>query len=68
MLPGFGENREVVEPYDVWYYEDLNTYNTNMKDGIINMDMSQQILMIFFKGDKFYGYFWTSSLSTVEAH
>ena len=67
ILPGFGENSEVVEPYDVWYYEDLNTYNTNMKDGIINMDMSQQILMIFFKGDKFYGYFWTSSLSTVEA-
>jgi hypothetical protein len=68
VLPGFGDNREVIEPYDVWYYEDVNTKNTNFKDGIMTMDMSQQILMIFFKGDKFYGYFWTSNESTVDAH
>ena len=64
-LPGFGENSEVVEPYDVWYYEDINTKNSKIKDGIMTMDMSQQILTIFFKGDKFYGYFWTSNESTV---
>jgi hypothetical protein len=68
ILPGFGENSEVVEPYDVWYYEDVKTKNSKIKDGIMTMDMGQQILMIFFKGDKFYGYFWTSNESTIDAH
>jgi len=66
ILPGFGENSETPETYDLWYYEDFNTYNTKMKDGVMTMDMSQQILAIFFKGDKFYGYFWTSKESTFE--
>ena len=68
ILPGFGEKSEVIEPYDLWYYEDINTKNSKFKDGIMTMDMSQQILMIFFKGDKFYGYFWTSNESTIDAH
>jgi len=66
LLPGFGENREVVEPYDVWYYEDVNTKNSYIIDGVMTIDMKQQILMIFFKGDKFYGYFWTRNESTLD--
>lgn len=61
MLPGFGENSEVVDPYDVWYYEDLETGNFKSEEGVMVMDMRQQILIIFFKGDRFHGYFWTSN-------
>ena len=67
LLPGFGEKSDVVEPYDVWYYEDVNTKNSKTEDGVMTMDMNQQILMIFFKGDKFYGYFWTRNESNVDA-
>jgi hypothetical protein len=65
ILPGFGQNSEILARYDVWYYEDVNTKNSKIKDGIMTMDMNQQILMIFFKGDKFYGYFWTSNKPTL---
>jgi len=64
MLPGFGDKSEVVEPYDLWYYEDVETKDMKSKDGVMVIDMRQQILMIFFKGDKFYGYFWTSNEPT----
>lgn len=66
MLPGFGENSEVVESYDVWYYEDVETENIKSEDGIMVMDMRQQILVIFFKGDRFHGYFWTSNEVIVD--
>ena len=66
MLPGFGENSEVVEPYDLWYYEDIETGNFKSEGGIMIMDMSQQILVIFFKGDRFHGYFWTSNEAIID--
>lgn len=68
MLPGFGEYSEVVEPYDIWYYEDIENSNMKSEDGVLVMDMRQQILIIFFKGDRFHGYFWTSKKSTVNTN
>jgi outer membrane protein assembly factor BamE (lipoprotein component of BamABCDE complex) len=66
LLPGFGENSEIVEPYDIWYYEDIETGNFKSKDGVLIMGLRQQILMIFFKGDKFHGYFWTTNKDDVR--
>jgi hypothetical protein len=66
LLPGYGDKRETLEPYDVWYYEDVG-YDMSSGEGAMVMDMRQQILMIFFKGGKFHGYFWTSNTGTVEA-
>jgi len=61
MLPGFGDNSEIVEPFDVWYYEDIETGKFRSEKGVLVMDMRQQLIVIFFKGDKFHGYFWTSN-------
>lgn len=66
MLPGFGDNSEVVEPYDVWYYEDIESGDFKSEESVLMMDLRQQILVIFFKGDKFHGYFWTSNENVAE--
>jgi len=65
LLPGYGSKSETLESYNVWYYEDLG-YDLASGDGEMVMDMRQQILMIFFKGGKFHGYFWTSNTGTLE--
>ena len=65
LLPGYGDNSETLESYNVWYYEDLG-YDLASGQGEMVMDMRQQILMIFFKGGKFHGYFWTSNTGTLE--
>lgn len=66
MLPGFGEKSEVVEPYDIWYYEDVEIENSKSESGIMVMNMRQQILVILFKGDMYYGYFWTIKEAIAE--
>ena len=66
LLPGYGDHSEVVEPYDIWYYEDIENSNIKSENGVIVFDMRQQILIIFFKGDKFHGYFWTSNTRSIK--
>jgi hypothetical protein len=61
LLPGFGDKSTVVEPYQIWYYEDIET--TDVKSGEVGMNITlrQQILAVYFKGEIFHGYFWTSN-------
>ena len=67
MLPGTGDNNEFVEPYDVWYYEDIAS-KVHSEENVMVMDIRLQILLIFFKEKKFHGYFWTSNEVTGEAN
>jgi hypothetical protein len=67
LLPGHGSNSNVIEPYDIWYYEDIELGDVTSDRGTMTMSMRQQILMILFKGDKFHGYFWTSNEPSIEA-
>jgi len=66
LLPGHGDKSTVLEKYQTWYYEDIET--TNYKSGKegMNITLRQQILVVFFKGDVFYGYFWTSNSDVAE--
>ena len=66
LLPGFGDNSQEVAPYDVWYYEDLEAEKFKSESGVLIMDLRQQIIVIFFKGDKYHGYFWTTNKSALE--
>ena len=52
-----------VEAYDVWYYEDLEATGSkaDVASNSINLEFKQQILLVYFKGDKFDGYLWTSN-------
>lgn len=67
LLPGFGERSEQVDPYQLWYYEDIEITDAKSEKNVVNMKMRQQILAVFFKGEVFYGYFWTSNSATGEA-
>lgn len=64
LLPGFGINRNVVERYDAWYYEDIETRQMRREAGTLRLDMRQQLLVIFLKEGKFHGFFWTSNTIT----
>lgn len=66
LMPGVDGEAGGVEPYDVWYYEDIEAGNIRSEEGTLVMDMRQQILVIFFKGDFFHGYFWTSNAFSPE--
>lgn len=55
FLPGQSEPREV------WFYEDMVVTGYRRSGGAYQMDMRQQILLVFFKGDSFDGYLWTSN-------
>jgi len=55
FLPGQGEPREV------WFYEDMVVTGYRRGGGTYLMDVRQQILLVFFKGDRFDGYLWTSN-------
>jgi hypothetical protein len=48
-------------PREIWYYDDMEVTDMKSGDGVITMNMRQQILLVFFKGEVFDGYFWTSN-------
>lgn len=51
--------------HEIWYYADVKLTGMEPQGGVIDMEFRQQILMVFFKGERFDGFLWTSnSLST----
>lgn len=83
ILPGFGENSEILDSYESWYYENISTkeldkqarfegawiqpnINEDPNRKIMYLESKQQILVVFFKKDKFYGYFWTSNDKKID--
>ena len=67
LLPGVGERSEQVDSYQIWYYEDIEITDIKSEGSVMNMKMRQQILAVFFKGEVFHGYFWTSNNGTAQA-
>jgi hypothetical protein len=67
LLPGFGEQSAQVDPYQVWFYQDIEITGVKSEQDLMKMNMRQQILGVFFKGEVFHGYFWTSNSGTAEA-
>lgn len=61
LLPGFGERRETLDAYQIWFYQDVEMTESKATQDRVQMDMRQQILAVFFKGEVFHGYFWTST-------
>lgn len=67
LLPGYGARSEQVDLYQIWYYDDLEATDITSEEDVTKMKMRQQILAIFFKGDLFHGYFWTTNAANWEA-
>ena len=67
LLPGYGDKSQQLEPYQIWYYEDVEVTGTKAEERLMTMNMRQQILVVFFRGELFHGYFWTSNSGLVQA-
>lgn len=66
LLPGYGARRETLDAYKIWYYEDIEITAGASEEEVGRLNMRQQILGVFFKGEVFHGYVWTSNLGTAE--
>ena len=55
-------------PRNIWFYNDITATDMEQsEDGVITMKSRMQILLVFFKGDLFDGYLWTSNVLTPTA-
>jgi hypothetical protein len=53
--------------FDVWYYEDMEVTGMQSGDeGVIDVNMRQQLLIIFFDKDKYDGFKWTTNVIPAE--
>jgi hypothetical protein len=54
-------------PREIWFYDDIEVTDMESGESAITMKLRQQILLVFFKGDIFDGYLWTSNVFTPTA-
>lgn len=53
--------------FNVWYYEDMEIAGMQSGDeGVTEINMRQQLLIIFFDKDKYDGFAWTTNLIPAE--
>lgn len=48
-------------PDDIWYYEDDRTSGGELRLDGVHAQVRQQILIVFFKGNRFDGYVWSDN-------
>lgn len=54
--------------FRVWYYEDMEVVGMQSAEGgVQEIDMRQQLMMIFFYEDRYDGFSWTSNVIPAEA-
>jgi hypothetical protein len=68
LLPGIGARELQLQPFQIWYYEDIELTEAKSEKDIMRMKIRQQILLVFFKGEVFHGYLWTSNGGAAEGH
>jgi len=51
---------------DVWYYENIEMTGAQSASDAVRLGMRQQIMLVFFKGEKFDGYLWTTNAGAGE--
>lgn len=52
---------------EVWYYEDIEATGATSTEGVMHIQMRQQLLIVMFKAERVDGYLWTSNSGTAEA-
>ena len=55
------------ETFEIWYYEDIETTDTKAVGAVLEIQMLQQIMLVFFNNGVFDGYMWTSNAATAAA-
>ena len=51
---------------EIWYYEDIAATGATSAEGVMNIQMRQQLLIVMFKAERVDGYLWTSNSGTAE--
>jgi hypothetical protein len=54
-------------PRDVWMYHEMKVTDAKAVHDTVVMNMRQQILLVFFDGDRYDGYMWYSNAGTAAA-
>ena len=49
---------------EIWYYENIEITGSQSAKDAVNVNMRQQIMLVFFKGERFDGYLWTTNAGT----
>jgi hypothetical protein len=57
---------EDLRPLDVWYYDDVEATDMKFEGSIVQMNMRQQILLVFFEGGVFNGFMWFSNAGAAK--
>lgn len=52
---------------EIWYYEDIEATGMKAVDGVMKIQMRQQMLVVMFKNERVDGYLWTSNRDSGEA-
>ena len=65
---GSGWRYEDLKARDIWYYEDVEaTGAQSTGEGVMRIDIRQQVLLIFFDEEKFDGFMWFTNTGAGEA-
>jgi hypothetical protein len=61
-----------ASPRDVWIYNDVQTGEAKQEGKVggvplVRVDMRQQIIFVFFDGDRFDGYLWSTHVGAATA-
>jgi len=52
---------------EVWYYENIEMRDIKREEGVIKVNMRQQVLLVFFEKGVYDGYMWFTNVGKVEA-
>jgi len=66
---GDGEYLFVADyvPRQAWFYHDIKLTDAKAVHDTVVMNMRNQVLLVFFKGDRYDGYMWYSNAGTAAA-
>jgi len=59
--PGMAPVAQGEGQREIWFYDDIRITDMKSGNGPATMNVRQQILLVFFKGDILDGYLWTSN-------
>ncbi len=54
-------------PREAWLYHEIKLTDAKAVKDTVVMNMKHQVLLVFFKGDRFDGYMWYSNAGSAEA-
>jgi len=52
---------------EIWYYENVQMKDIKREEGVIKMNMQQQVLLVFFEKGVYDGYMWFTNTGKAEA-